>query len=398
MVRSTLITFLLALSWLLHAQSKQITFETGNLASVFSRAEKEGKYIFIDAYTVWCGPCKKMSKETFTKDTVATYFNKTFVNYKLDMEKGEGIEFAKKYQVNCYPNLLIIDSKGNLVHRAAGYMGTKEFISFAQAAQTADKNFSALKTDFEKTGITERNINDYINLLDGACLDASEGVLQYLSTLKKESLINKTNWDLLKDHVTDVNSREVKYLIANYSEFEARYHKEVENKILKLGLSYFSEYLKAKEFNKIAFEKTKSEFLQLNWPYSNKIMFETELKLNKRFNKPAYYAMAAQPDFFTYNGDNASALNSMAWTFYEEVTDKTQLEAAVKAAKRASELEPDYMHFDTYAAILYKSGNYKEAETEAEKAIDKAKLAKMGADEYKETTDLLKKIKAKIKS
>ncbi|MEO6304794.1 MAG: thioredoxin fold domain-containing protein [Bacteroidia bacterium] len=402
MVKKVLIAIAILGVYFTQAQNKQIIFEAGNFSSVLSKAAKNNKLIFIDAFTTWCGPCKKMAKEIFTNDTVANYFNKTFINYKFDMEKGEGIDFAKKYQVNCYPNLVILDSKGNLVHRAAGYMKAKEFIEFAQAAQSKDKNFYALKNNFEKAGITEKTIGDYINLLDGACLDASGGVIQYLSSVKEEDLINKTNWELLRDHVTDINSREIKYLITNHKEFELRYHKEVENKISKLGSLYFSDYLKAKEFDRSAFEKSKAEFLKTNWPYSDKIVFDTELKLNKRHNKPAFYAMAVQPEFFNYNVDNASVLNSMAWIFYEDVTDKIQLESAVKMAKRACELadknDGRYMYIDTYASLLYKTENYKEAEIQAHKAIEAANNEKISEEGYKETTELLKKIKAKIKS
>lgn len=379
------------------SQTKQIIFETGNLASVLAKAEKENKLIFIDAFTTWCGPCKKMSKEVFTSDTVANYFNKNFVNYKFDMEKGEGIEFAKKYQVNCYPNLLVLDGKGTIVHRGAGYMKPSEFIAFAKAGASNDKNFYALKTNFEKAGISENSINDYISLMEGACLDASETVTKYLQSAKEEDLINKTNWILIKDNVTDINSREVNYLIKNYKAFESKYNKEVEDKIVKLGLGYFSNHLKAKELDKVAFEKSKQDFLKLNWPYSDRIIFDTELRLNKRFNKPAYFEMASKPEFLRYNTNNAGALNSMAWTFYEEVSDKKQLEAASNMAKHATELEPHYMYLDTYAAVLFKSENYKEAETQANKAIEAAKTEKMSSEDFKETTELLKKIKAKLK-
>ena len=379
-------------------QSKQIVFESGNLASVLARAEKENKLIFIDAYTTWCGPCKQMSKNIFTKDTVADFFNQNFIDYKLDMEKGEGIDFAKKYEVNCYPNLLILNSKGNLVHRAAGSMNERDFIAFAKAASVPGKNFYDLKNGYEKNGLTEKTITDYILLMDNACLDASENVSRYLQGVNENELSNKVNWELIRDNVTDINSREIKYLLKNYQEFESKYNQEVEAKITKLGVSYFSTYLKAKEFDKAGFEKTKEEFLNLKWPYANHIVFDTELKLNKRFNKQAYYAIASQPEFLKYNNNNVAVLNSVAWTFYEEVTDKTQLEAAVKMAKRASEVETNYMHLDTYAAVLFKAGNYNEAEIQANKAIEKAKLQKMNANDYKETSDLLKKIKEKQKS
>jgi thioredoxin-related protein len=391
------IIFFLLLSGVCFSQTKQIVFELGNLESVLQKAAKENKLIFIDAYTTWCGPCKKMSKEIFTMDTVANYYNKNFINYKFDMEKGEGIEFAKKYNVNCYPNLLVIDSKGNVIHRGAGYMKPMEFIAFAKASFSSDENFIGKKNYYENTSLNEKTIIEYISLMEGACLDPSAAVTKYLQTAKEEELVNTTNWVLIRDNVTNIDSREIKYLLKNHKAFELKYNKEVEDKISKLGLTYFSEHLRSKELDKVAFEKTKQDFLKLNWPYSDRIVFETELRLNKRFNKPLYFEMAAKPEFLTYNTKNAGALNSMAWTFYEEVTDKKQLEAAVNMAKRACELEDYYMHLDTYAAVLFKAEKYKEAETQAIKAIETAKKEKMSESDYKETSELLKKIKAKLK-
>lgn len=397
MMKKILIVGFISFLSFYNAQNKQIVFEPGNFASVLKKAEKEHKLIFIDAYTTWCGPCKKMAKDIFTLDTVANYYNSTFINYKFDMEKGEGIEFAKKYQVNCYPNLLILDCKGNIVHRTAGYMSGSEFIAFAKNSLSTDKNFIALKTSYEKTGLTEQTLSAYIQLMEGACLSPSKGVTSYLKTVKDENLINETNWNLIRDIVTDVNSREINYLIKNYQEFELKYNKAVETKIINTGTLFFSEYLNAKEFDKNAYEKSKLNFLKLNWPYNNLIIYNTELKLNKKFNKPAYYESVSQPQFLRLNYDNAEALNSMAWSFYEDVNDKKQLEAAVLLAKRAVEIENNYMCLDTYAAVLYKAGHFEEAETEAIKAIETAKKENLTPEDYKETSELLLKIKAKLK-
>jgi thioredoxin-related protein len=207
-----IILFLL-LSGVCFSQTKQIVFELGNLESVLQKAAKENKLIFIDAYTTWCGPCKKMSKEVFTTDTVANYFNRTFVNYKFDMEKGEGIEFAKKYNVNCYPNLLVIDSKGTVIHRGAGYMKPMEFIAFAKASFSSDENFIGKKNYYENTSLNEKTIIEYISLMEGACLDPSAAVTKYLQTAKEEELVNTTNWVLIRDNVTNIDSREIKYLL-----------------------------------------------------------------------------------------------------------------------------------------------------------------------------------------
>ena len=90
------------------SQTKTLAFEHGTFQEIKAKALKENKLIFIDAYTVWCGPCKQMAINVFTDDAVANYYNANLINAKIDMEKGEGIEIAKLYEVNCYPNLLFI--------------------------------------------------------------------------------------------------------------------------------------------------------------------------------------------------------------------------------------------------------------------------------------------------
>ena len=376
----------------LAAQNKEIVFETGNFASILEKAKKENKYVFIDAYTEWCGPCKMMARETFKTDTIANYFNKNFINYKMDMEKGEGIDFSKKYEVNCYPNLLLLDGSGKPVHRGAGYLKAKEFLVFGQDGLSDDKNFYSQKTNLQKNSFTDITLNKYISLMNSACLDASEAVSVYLKALNPQVLIYKNNWILMRDNSKDIHSPELVYLIQNFKLFAAKYNSEVEEKIVSLGINNFEKFINDDAYDQKGYEKSKLEFTALKWPYTDHIIYDTELKLNRKFNKPGYYAMATQSDFLKYNGKDPGTLNSMAWTFYEEVTDAMQLKAAVAMAKRAVELKPSHEIIDTYAAVLFKSGNTKEAIKQAEKAIAAAKATGAKPDDYKETSELLRKM------
>ena len=72
-----------------------IVFSDGTWFQLLEKAKKEDKVIFMDAYTTWCGPCKKMARETFTQKSVGEFYNTNFINVKMDMEKGEGIQLAR---------------------------------------------------------------------------------------------------------------------------------------------------------------------------------------------------------------------------------------------------------------------------------------------------------------
>ena len=67
-----------------------IEFEHGTLEEALVKAKKENKIIFMDCYTTWCGPCKYLAKNVFTQKEVGYFFNKNFVNVKMDMESEAG--------------------------------------------------------------------------------------------------------------------------------------------------------------------------------------------------------------------------------------------------------------------------------------------------------------------
>ncbi|MCR8557016.1 thioredoxin family protein [Mucilaginibacter sp. BJC16-A38] len=104
----------------------------------FDEALKQGrlqnKYIFVDAYATWCGPCKMLKARTFADSKAAEFYNKTFVNVSIDMEKGQGPQLARQWQLTAYPTLIIFDPKGKPVLGSVGYIGASDLIKFGQQA------------------------------------------------------------------------------------------------------------------------------------------------------------------------------------------------------------------------------------------------------------------------
>lgn len=105
-----------------------INFFTGTWQQTIDKAKAEKKTIFLDAYASWCGPCKLMSRKTFTSKEVGKFYNKNFINVKIDMEKGEGIALAKKYPITAYPTLLFINAEGEVIAKTIGYYRSDDFL------------------------------------------------------------------------------------------------------------------------------------------------------------------------------------------------------------------------------------------------------------------------------
>lgn len=109
-------------------------FFHGSLEDALAFAEEENKLVFVDVYTIWCGPCVVMQESVFPLPEVGEFFNERFVNYKLDAENEEqnGPELAAHYDIGIYPTYLILDHEGNELNRASSALPSDQFILLVQ--------------------------------------------------------------------------------------------------------------------------------------------------------------------------------------------------------------------------------------------------------------------------
>ncbi|MBP9601818.1 MAG: thioredoxin fold domain-containing protein, partial [Lutibacter sp.] len=78
-----------------------------------------------DAYTVWCGPCKMLDKNTFSNKDVANYINKNFYAVKFNAEGNEKVNFLGKSYTN--PGFDPKSSGRNSSHELSGYFGIRAY-------------------------------------------------------------------------------------------------------------------------------------------------------------------------------------------------------------------------------------------------------------------------------
>ncbi len=121
-----------------------IQFFRGSWQQALDEAKRQNKPLFVDFYTTWCPPCKRMAREAFPNPQVGEKFNARFVNYQLNAEYGEGLDLAKRYAVASYPTALYITPNGEVVHRSVGYAGIKAMIQQADLVLAMPKLRRAL--------------------------------------------------------------------------------------------------------------------------------------------------------------------------------------------------------------------------------------------------------------
>lgn len=119
--------------------SQGLSFHKGNWQSLLSEAKKTGKPFFVDYYTDWCGPCKMMSKHTFTDAKVGNYGNQNFIAYKLNAEQGEGIEIAGRSNIQGYPTIIFYNSDGKEIGRSLGFVDAESFLKLLEKYNGASR-------------------------------------------------------------------------------------------------------------------------------------------------------------------------------------------------------------------------------------------------------------------
>ena len=185
---------ILLFSWNVFSQG--IQFETGSWKEVLQKAKQENKLVFVDLYTTWCGPCKKMAAETFPQQTVGDYFNKNFVNYKIDAEKGEGPGLAGKYEVSAYPTLVFVNAEGELVYKFMGVRTADKLIAEGEKAvrlHALAPRIAAMEKEYEQGKRGKVFLGEYYALLKESGAGGGVVLNEYLKCLSDEELLLEEN-------------------------------------------------------------------------------------------------------------------------------------------------------------------------------------------------------------
>ena len=68
---------------------------------------------------------------------------------KIDAEKGEGIELAKRFGVRGFPTIVFANQKGEEVDRIVGYRGPEEFLNQLERITSGKNTLPILLSDFQ---------------------------------------------------------------------------------------------------------------------------------------------------------------------------------------------------------------------------------------------------------
>ena len=113
------------------------------------QAAKDGakRFVLIDFYTVWCGPCKKLDETTWKDQEVREWLSSQAICLKVDAEKNEPL--AEKYRINVYPTVLLLKPDGSEIDRLVGYRDARTFLADAREALAGNNSLMRARKKLE---------------------------------------------------------------------------------------------------------------------------------------------------------------------------------------------------------------------------------------------------------
>jgi|WetSurMetagenome_2_1015567.scaffolds.fasta_scaffold101306_2 thioredoxin-related protein len=324
--------FAFVIALVLTAQaSGEIKFLRGTLAEAVETAKSQKKPLMIDFITDWCRWCDTLDARTYSDQDVASYITSHVVPFKIDAEKGEGIDLAKKYGVSGYPTILFIHPEGEEIDRILGYVEAKPFLD---------------------------RVTDYVN-----GRNTLPALLKEVQSRPDDAALHYTLATKYSERNNSVAAAEhFKKVIALDPNNTLQHNEEAE---FEVASSAFKGEKDPAPLEKFVEKYPKSEMVR--GAYSTLWRSYTKAKEGERARK--YFE-----SYLSSNPTDARAMNAYAWGCAE---NGVNLDHAAAVAQKAVEIstKPDERasYLDTYATVEFARGNSARAIELEEQALATAK-------------------------
>ena len=317
-------------------KAEGIEFFKGTWEEAVEEAKKQEKLLFVDAYAVWCGPCKRMAKNVFPLKEVGEFYNKNFINVKLDYEKVEADGFRKDYPVSAFPTLYYIDYTGEAVHVQKGAQDAAGFIQIGKLALSKVDRTGDYVEEYEKGNRDPKLVYSYVKALNQAGKPSLKIANNYL---RDADMSVEQNLKVLYISTTEADSRLFDKLVENRKALEKIYSdEEVDDKI---EAACFKTIGKAVEFQLDMLHEEAIGKMKTHVPdRAKKFATQADMLYYQGLGKVANYVAACKVFAKKYVKKDAEKLNALAEAMKAAFPlDKSVMKEAEKIAKKANKLK-----------------------------------------------------------
>jgi len=390
MMKNTLFALLVTLVAMSGAQAQGIDFFEGSWEEALELAAAEDKLIFVDGYAAWCGPCKRMARDVFPQATVGSYFNDNFVSVKMDMEKGQGIDFRKKYPVRAFPTLFFISPSGKVVLKETGARKANDLITLGKTAMSKSDQTASFQKLYDEGDRSYATVYNLVKGLNKASKPSLAIANEYINA--QSDLTTEDHLRFLLEATTEADSRIFDLTVENRDAIIALQGKEAyEDKLYKAGMRTIA---KSAEFQSQSLYKATLKKMKKQIPSRYKeFSYYASLNYGKATGDSGTYLKSAKKYVKSDIGNDARKLHRLSQEMVQQwnTSDSDVLDYAAELSKTAATNGGSSIYYHQWATVQYLQGNKDAAVTTLEKAITVAREEKANPARIEA---LLAKIKA----
>jgi len=364
-----------------------IDFFHGTWEEALAESKTQDKPIFVDAYTTWCGPCKRMAKTVFTQESVGDFYNNNFICMKIDMEKPEGRKFQQSYPVTAYPTLYYIDGNGETIYHTKGGRGVDQFIELGRTVLGKTDKSGEFAEKYEAGDRDPELVLGYVKALNKAGKPSLKISNDYIK--EQDDLTTPFNLKFIYEATIEADSRIFDLLVKNKAAIIKLESKEAVEQKIKAACKRTSK--KALEFESTDLHEEAKAKMKAHCP-DHAVAFAGEVDMNyyRAANDAKNFVKACNTYVKKSVKNNAKELHFISKDLKNSFKeDKSAMKLAEKLAKKAADNGGTYEYYYNYAEILLENGKKSDAKKMADKSL---KLADGQKNVQRAIENLIKKI------
>jgi len=329
----------------LQAVQSQNQFSVDGISykTALENAKTQGKPVFVMLYADWCPHCNLMKKEVFNDPKVMDFLNSHYICIWKNIEKEEGMALKDKFKTTSLPAFLFLDSNETLLYALKGEMKTADFLAEANYALNPKFQLPYLEKDFLADPNNSTKYFNYLNTLkkgrDRTALSIPTHI--YLDTQSDAQLVSETNWRVIANGVTDINSREFQYVLKHQKEFAAV---ASQNRVDRKVESIVNELLRplVDNLDTINYYKQREVAKSIRLQKTDSLVFKFDLTLAERTEKWNFYKKVTLEDTEKLVWNDASFLKDIGQTYLKHINDTESLKKSISWVKHSLELNDSY--------------------------------------------------------
>jgi len=126
-----------------------------------AEARKTGHPVLVDVYTDWCGWCKRMDRDVYSRPEMIDYLSRNWVVVRIDAEANTPAHYqghetteaqlAGQFGVNSYPTTVMLKPTGDHMVNVPGYFPAGDFKTVLRFIAEGHMERGERFEDFKKT-------------------------------------------------------------------------------------------------------------------------------------------------------------------------------------------------------------------------------------------------------